>query len=111
MRKDELATTCGWRARPSVHPAQVADSNFSLCFVQVSFSDWFISHGGSRASITRMWDPIAYALGFIDCDNISARCMLTIFQFFATKTEASVLRMLAGEAPPPNPLALLVCPK
>lgn len=26
------------------------------------------------------WDPIAYALGFIDCDNISARCMLTIFQ-------------------------------
>ena len=26
------------------------------------------------------WDPIAYALGFIDCDNISARAMLTIFQ-------------------------------
>jgi zeta-carotene desaturase len=38
----------------------------------------------------------AYALGFIDCDNISARCMLTIFQFFATKTDASVLRMLNG---------------
>ena len=43
-----------------------------------------------------MWDPIAYALGFIDTENISARCMLTIFQFFATKTEASVLRMLEG---------------
>jgi hypothetical protein len=40
--------------------------------------------------------PAAYALGFIDCDNISARCMLTIFQFFATKTDASVLRMLNG---------------
>jgi zeta-carotene desaturase len=64
--------------------------------VQVSFSDWFMSHGGTRMSITRMWDPIAYALGFIDCDNISARCMLTIFAFFATKTEASVLRMLNG---------------
>ena len=63
---------------------------------QVSFSEWFISHGGTRMSITRMWDPIAYALGFIDCDNISARCMLTIFAFFATKTEASVLRMLNG---------------
>jgi zeta-carotene desaturase len=63
---------------------------------KVSFSEWFLSHGGSRQSITRMWDPIAYALGFIDCDDISARCMLTIFQFFATKTEASVLRMLAG---------------
>jgi uncharacterized protein with NAD-binding domain and iron-sulfur cluster len=37
-----------------------------------------------------MWDPIAYALGFIDCDNISARCMLTIFQLFAIRSEASV---------------------
>eukprot|EP00270_Netrium_digitus_P011423 TRINITY_DN3631_c1_g1_i2.p1 TRINITY_DN3631_c1_g1~~TRINITY_DN3631_c1_g1_i2.p1 ORF type:complete len:639 (-),score=183.87 TRINITY_DN3631_c1_g1_i2:137-2053(-) len=63
---------------------------------RISFSDWFQSHGGSRGSIQRMWDPIAYALGFIDCDNISARCMLTIFAFFATKTEASVLRMLSG---------------
>eukprot|EP00741_Cyanophora_paradoxa_P020183 tig00000219_g19482.t1 len=62
----------------------------------ISFTDWFKQHGGSQGSIDRMWNPIAYALGFIDCDNISARCMLTIFQFFATKTEASVLRMLEG---------------
>ena len=38
----------------------------------------------------------AYALGFLDCKDISARCMLTIFQFFATKTDASKLRMLSG---------------
>ena len=62
----------------------------------VSFADWFKSHGGSQASIDRMWDPIAYALGFLDCKDISARCMLTIFQFFATKTDASALRMLNG---------------
>ncbi|KAL1341646.1 hypothetical protein HN51_028207 [Arachis hypogaea] len=62
----------------------------------ISFSDWFISKGGTRMSIQRMWDPVAYALGFIDCDNISARCMLTIFALFATKTEASLLRMLKG---------------
>ncbi|KAL1211653.1 Zeta-carotene desaturase, chloroplastic/chromoplastic [Cardamine amara subsp. amara] len=62
----------------------------------VSFSDWFMSKGGTRASIQRMWDPVAYALGFIDCDNMSARCMLTIFSLFATKTEASLLRMLKG---------------
>jgi zeta-carotene desaturase len=43
-----------------------------------------------------MWDPIAYALGFVDCDHISARCMLTIFMLFAIRTEASVLRMLDG---------------
>ncbi|CAL1356407.1 unnamed protein product [Linum trigynum] len=62
----------------------------------ISFSDWFISKGGTRTSIQRMWDPVAYALGFIDCDNMSARCMLTIFSLFATKTEASLLRMLKG---------------
>jgi len=62
----------------------------------VSFADWFRRHGGSDGSIKRLWNPIAYALGFIDCENISARCMLTIFQFFAAKTEASILRMLEG---------------
>lgn len=67
-----------------------------IVLFQVSFSDWFLSKGGTRTSIQRMWDPVAYALGFIDCDNISARCMLTIFALFATKTEASLLRMLKG---------------
>jgi len=43
-----------------------------------------------------MWDPIADALGVIDCDHISARWMLTIFMLFAIRTEASVLRMLEG---------------
>lgn len=62
----------------------------------VSFADWFISKGGTRGSIERMWNPVAYALGFIDCDNMSARCMLTIFQLFAARSEASVLRMLEG---------------
>ncbi|MDJ0798133.1 MAG: 9,9'-di-cis-zeta-carotene desaturase [Calothrix sp. MO_167.B12] len=63
---------------------------------KISFADWFRSHGGNNNSIKRMWNPIAYALGFIDCENISARCMLTIFQLFAARTEASVLRMLEG---------------
>ncbi|MDJ0571274.1 MAG: 9,9'-di-cis-zeta-carotene desaturase [Pleurocapsa sp. MO_192.B19] len=62
----------------------------------ISFADWFRSHGGNNGSLRKMWDPIAYALGFIDTENISARCMLTIFQLFATKTENSVLRMLEG---------------
>jgi zeta-carotene desaturase len=63
---------------------------------KISFADWFRKHGGNEGSLKRMWNPIAYALGFIDTENISARCMLTIFQFFAAKTEASVLRMLEG---------------
>ncbi|MEP0868600.1 9,9'-di-cis-zeta-carotene desaturase [Trichocoleus desertorum AS-A10] len=63
---------------------------------RVSFAQWFRSHGGSNGSLKRMWNPIAYALGFIDTENISARCMLTIFQMFATKTKASKLNMLKG---------------
>lgn len=63
---------------------------------QISFADWFRRQGGNNGSLKRMWNPIAYALGFIDTEQISARCMLTIFQFFAAKSEASVLRMLEG---------------
>lgn len=62
----------------------------------VSFGEWFRSHGGSNHSLKRLWNPIALALGFIDTENISARCMLTIFQMFAAKTEASKLNMLKG---------------
>jgi len=74
--------------------------DFSLKLIRnlddISFADWFRQHGGSQHSLKRMWDPIALALGFIDTENISARCMLTIFLMFATKTEASRLNMLTG---------------
>jgi zeta-carotene desaturase len=62
----------------------------------ISFTEWFTQLGGKRGSLDRMWDAIAYALGFLDSDSISARCMLTIFMLFAIRTEASVLRMLDG---------------
>lgn len=42
----------------------------------VSFTDWFKSHGGSEGSIRRMWDPIAYALGFLNCDQVCWVCSL-----------------------------------
>jgi zeta-carotene desaturase len=63
---------------------------------RMSFADWFRRHGGNNPSLKRLWDPIALALGFIDTEHISARCMLTIFLMFATKTEASKLNLLAG---------------
>ncbi len=63
---------------------------------KISFKKWFLNHGGSERSLERMWDPIAYALGFINCNDISARCMLTIFMMFASKTEASKLNLLKG---------------
>jgi zeta-carotene desaturase len=61
-----------------------------------SFADWFRRHGGSQRSLERLWNPIALALGFIDTEQISARCMLTIFMMFAARTEASRLHMLKG---------------
>lgn len=61
---------------------------------KITFSEWFEGKGGSRGSISRMWDPVAYALGFIDCDHISARCMLTIFQ--VTKIFCCILWRLGG---------------
>ena len=63
---------------------------------RLSFAEWFLGHGGSSASLERMWNPIAYALGFLDCQTISARCMLTIFMMFAARTEASKLNLLQG---------------
>jgi zeta-carotene desaturase len=63
---------------------------------KISFADWFRSHGGNNNSLKRLWNPIALALGFIDTENISARCMLTIFVLFATRTEASKMQMLKG---------------
>eukprot|EP00878_Enallax_costatus_P030230 GHUV01032897.1.p2 GENE.GHUV01032897.1~~GHUV01032897.1.p2 ORF type:complete len:113 (+),score=9.77 GHUV01032897.1:432-770(+) len=30
----------------------------------ISFEDWFKSHGGSDASVKRMWDPIGRCSGF-----------------------------------------------
>jgi zeta-carotene desaturase len=62
----------------------------------ITFTEWFTALGGKRGSLDRMWDAIAYALGFLDSDSISARAMLTIFMLFAIRTEASVLRMLDG---------------
>lgn len=54
----------------------------------------------------------AYALGFLDCKDISARCMLTIFQFFATKTDASVRAVgaLLGGASHQRPPSMLLAP-
>ena len=95
---DKLANSLALGTSPIVRA--LIDSEGAMKTIRgldsISFADWFRSHGGNDGSLKRMWNPIAYALGFIDTENISARCMLTIFQFFATKTEASVLRMLEG---------------
>jgi zeta-carotene desaturase len=61
----------------------------------ISFADWFRKQGGNQSSLKRMWDPIAYALGFINTENF---CPLHVdyLSIFAARTEASVLRMLEG---------------
>jgi zeta-carotene desaturase len=95
---DKLANALALGTSPIVRALVDFDGGMDMvrALDDMTFSEWFEGKGGSRGSIQRMWDPIAYALGFIDCDHISARCMLTIFMLFAIRTEASVLRMLEG---------------
>ena len=49
----------------------------------VSFTDWFKSHGGSEGSIRRMWDPIAYALGFLNCDQVCTQRKIAVLEDIA----------------------------
>jgi zeta-carotene desaturase len=95
---DKLANSLALGTSPIVRG--LVDFNGAMRTIRdldsISFADWFRKHGGNNGSLKKMWNPIAYALGFIDTEHISARCMLTIFQFFAVKTEASILRMLEG---------------
>jgi len=76
----------------------LVDANGAMGSIQelddATFTEWFTKLGASRGSIDRMWDPVALALGYLDCDTISARAMLTILMLFAVQTEASALRML-----------------
>merc|ERR1719159_1712794 len=96
--EDKLANALRLGTSPIVRALADFDGGMDMVrdLDDITFTEWFTRFGGSRGSIKRMWDPIAYALGFIDCDHISARCMLTIFMLFAIRTEASVLRMLDG---------------
>eukprot|EP00746_Dinoflagellata_sp_MGD_P087302 gnl/MRDRNA2_/MRDRNA2_34642_c0_seq1.p1 gnl/MRDRNA2_/MRDRNA2_34642_c0~~gnl/MRDRNA2_/MRDRNA2_34642_c0_seq1.p1 ORF type:complete len:698 (+),score=136.18 gnl/MRDRNA2_/MRDRNA2_34642_c0_seq1:312-2096(+) len=96
--EDKLANALRLGTSPIVRALVDFDGGMDMVrsLDDITFTEWFTRFGGSRGSIERMWNPIAYALGFIDCDHISARCMLTIFMLFAIRTEASVLRMLDG---------------
>ncbi|KAL0425377.1 UNVERIFIED_CONTAM: Zeta-carotene desaturase, chloroplastic/chromoplastic [Sesamum radiatum] len=89
-----IQRTCIFPEYPIFSVMEVVDLTYDIARNAVALA--LVQLGGTRTSIQRLWDPVAYALGFIDCDNISARCMLTIFTLFATKTEASLLRMLKG---------------
>jgi len=95
---DKLANALALGTSPIVRALVDFDGGMDMVreLDDITFTEWFTRKGGSRGSIERMWDPIAYALGFLDCDHISARCMLTIFMLFAIRTEASILRMLEG---------------
>jgi len=95
---DKLANALALGTSPIVRALVDFDGGMDMVreLDDITFTEWFMGKGGSRGSIERMWDPIAYALGFLDCDHISARCMLTIFMLFAIRTEASILRMLEG---------------
>lgn len=41
----------------------------------VSFADWFRSHGGSQGSIERMWDPIGALQQTFTCNGVHTEAL------------------------------------
>lgn len=53
----------------------------------LTYSDWHARHGCTENSLQRLWRPIALALNFIEPNVISARPMVTIFNYFGRNYE------------------------
>ncbi|MDX2129157.1 MAG: FAD-dependent oxidoreductase [Chloroherpetonaceae bacterium] len=53
----------------------------------LTYSDWHKRHGCTENSLQRLWRPISLALNFIEPNVISARPMVTIFNYFGRNYE------------------------
>ncbi len=53
----------------------------------LTYSDWHARHGCTDNSLQRLWRPISLALNFIEPNVISARPMVTIFNYFGRNYE------------------------
>ncbi|MCS7012174.1 MAG: FAD-dependent oxidoreductase [Chloroherpetonaceae bacterium] len=53
----------------------------------LTYSDWHARHGCTEHSLQRLWRPISLALNFIEPNVISARPMVTIFNYFGRNYE------------------------
>lgn len=53
----------------------------------ITYSDWHARHGITENALQRLWRPISLALNFIEPNVISARPMITIFNYFGRNYE------------------------
>lgn len=53
----------------------------------MTYSDWHARHGITENALQRLWRPISLALNFIEPNVISARPMITIFNYFGRNYE------------------------
>lgn len=59
-----------------------------------SYADWHRRQGMKQGVIDKLWNAIAYSLGFLGAEEISARPMTTVFHYFAREGKASMLGFL-----------------
>lgn len=53
----------------------------------MTYAEWHARHGISENALQRLWRPISLALNFIEPNVISARPMITIFNYFGRNYE------------------------
>ncbi|MFN3345830.1 MAG: FAD-dependent oxidoreductase [Chloroherpetonaceae bacterium] len=53
----------------------------------MTYSEWHARHGITENALQRLWRPISLALNFIEPNVISARPMITIFNYFGRNYE------------------------
>lgn len=63
------------------------DENYFRSQDRITYSDWHARRGITENALQRLWRPISLALNFIEPNVISARPMLTIFNYFGRNYE------------------------
>lgn len=70
-------------------PAITGDEAYFRSQDYMSYSEWHRSKGASEHSLQKLWRAIALAMNFIEPNVISARPMITIFNYFGTNYTAT----------------------
>ena len=70
-------------------PAIAGNEEYFRSQDHLTYAEWHRLHGASENSLHQLWRAIALAMNFIEPNVISARPMITIFNYFGTDYEAT----------------------
>ncbi len=72
-----------------LYPAITGDEAYFRSQDGMTYSEWHRRKGASEHSLQKLWRAIALAMNFIEPNIISARPMITIFNYFGTNYTAT----------------------